>query len=352
MAGAAAGISEHCAMYPIDSVKTQMQSLDCDKGFRRGILSSLSGMVREEGLIRPFRGFSAMALGSGPAHALYFSSYEQIKTVLGSSNSIGLPSVWIQGIAGVGATICHDSLMSPAEVVKQRMQMCCSKFSSASVAIRSIYHNEGLRAFYRSFLTSLSMNIPYQVSHFWTYELFTSLLNPGGLYNPGVHFVAGALAGAVASTVTMPLDVCKTLLNTQEPAVLKRVQASQIVGLRRAAGLVYSLKGLSGFFQGLQARIVYQMPATAISWSVYEFFKQYLKSRRPDSADHFESAADYMSRSSTSSSVSGGGGGCSNEIVLSTKFKSSDNWGTLGVVPSLMASSELVLQENEFKPKT
>ena len=43
-------------------------------------------------------------------------------------------------------------------------------------------------------------------------------LNPEGLHNPNIHFLAGAVAGGVACTVTMPLDVCKTLLNTQESA--------------------------------------------------------------------------------------------------------------------------------------
>ena len=30
------------------------------------------------------------------------------------------------------------------------------------------------------------------------------------------------------------------------------------------------------FFQGLQARVLFQVPSTAICWSVYEFFKYFL----------------------------------------------------------------------------
>ena len=50
-----------------------------------------------------------------------------------------------------------------------------------------------------------------------TYSLCQKQLNPEGRHNPNVHFVAGAVAGGVACAVTMPLDVCKTLLNTQVP---------------------------------------------------------------------------------------------------------------------------------------
>lgn len=36
---------------------------------------------------------------------------------------------------------------------------------------------------------------------------------------------------------------------------------------------VYTLGGLRGFFRGMVARVIYQMPSTAISWTTYEFFK-------------------------------------------------------------------------------
>lgn len=41
-------------------------------------------------------------------------------------------------------------------------------------------------------------------------------LNKERKYNPVVHVFAGGAAGAAASAVTTPLDVMKTLLNTQE----------------------------------------------------------------------------------------------------------------------------------------
>lgn len=44
-------------------------------------------------------------------------------------------------------------------------------------------------------------------------------MNEDRKYNPAVHVVAGGAAGAVASAITTPLDVVKTLLNTQETGV-------------------------------------------------------------------------------------------------------------------------------------
>lgn len=44
-------------------------------------------------------------------------------------------------------------------------------------------------------------------------------------------------------------------------------------GLFRAVTTVYTLGGPGGFFRGMVARVLYQMPSTAISWTTYEFFK-------------------------------------------------------------------------------
>merc|ERR1719508_275364 len=128
----------------------------------------------------------------------------------------------------------------------------------------------------------LTMNIPFQATHFIVYEKMQDLTNPQGEYNPKAHLVSGAAAGALAATITMPLDVCKTLLNTQEANVLTKLNTTKVVGLFSAARTVYSFAGPMGYFQGLRARVLYQMPSTAISWSVYEFFKHYLNSRNRD----------------------------------------------------------------------
>ena len=55
-----------------------------------------------------------------------------------------------------------------------------------------------------------------QAFHFATYEAAMHWLNPEKSYNPYHHALAGAAAGGVGATVALPLDACKTLLNTQE----------------------------------------------------------------------------------------------------------------------------------------
>ena len=140
---------------------------------------------------------------------------------------------------------------------------------------------EGPAAFYRSFTTQLSMNLPFQAVHFVTYEFTQDRLNPSRKYDPLTHGISGGVAGAAAAAITMPLDVCKTLLNTQEHCS-RTNSVSYVNGMVSAFRTVYEYQGFRGYFRGLTARMLYQMPATAISWSVYEFFKFTLVGKEKD----------------------------------------------------------------------
>ncbi|PSN44197.1 Mitoferrin-2 [Blattella germanica] len=295
-AGAVAGVMEHCVMYPLDSVKTRMQNLSpSPNAAYRGVGEALFRMVKHEGVLRPVRGMSAVVMGAGPAHALYFSCYEYLKNTLTHATTryhhlayddfilmlkITNCSFALTGASGCAATLLHDAIMNPAEVVKQRLQMYNSPYNSTLDCIVKVYRAEGFRAFYRSYTTQLTMNVPFQSIHFMTYEFVQNITNMERHYNPAAHMVSGAIAGATAAAITTPLDVCKTLLNTQP-----NTGEGTGTGLIHSIRTVYKLGGASGFFRGLSARVLYQMPSTAICWSMYEFFKYMLTSRPGDQAD-------------------------------------------------------------------
>jgi len=290
VSGAVAGIMEHCVMYPVDSIKTRMQ---CLVPHKNAVYSSLFDAMRkiraDEGIFRTWRGINAVLMGAGPAHALYFSTYEGTKMLLGNRGTGGHYPLQ-NAAAGVVATLFHDGIMNPVEVVKQRMQMYNSPYSNIRQCATAIFRAEGIPAFYRSFTTSLTMNLPFQCTHFVTYEFIRETLNPAGGYDPKTHLLAGATAGGLAAAITTPLDVAKTLLNTQEERVVccleqprTEVDARRFMrGMLRALVHIYAVRGVAGFVQGMRARVVYQMPACAISWSVYEFFKQYFKMQISD----------------------------------------------------------------------
>ncbi|CAD6197212.1 unnamed protein product [Caenorhabditis auriculariae] len=283
-AGALAGAVEHCVMFPFDSVKTRMQSLcPCPETKCPTPVHSLMSIVKREGWMRPLRGMNAVAVGSMPAHALYFTVYDKMKEFL-TGNTVGHGNSLSYAASGVFATLIHDAVMNPAEVVKQRMQMAFSPYGSSLECVRCIYRREGLGAFYRSYTTQLAMNVPFQAVHFTCYEFWQQILNPEHKYDPKSHLIAGGLAGGLAAALTTPMDCVKTVLNTQQTAETVEGSAAggrrilvaaayQYRGVSDAIRTIYTQRGVGGFVCGLQARVIFQMPATALAWSVYELFK-------------------------------------------------------------------------------
>lgn len=55
------------------------------------------------------------------------------------------------------------------------------------------------------------------------------------------------------------------------------------------------MAGPLGFFKGLQARVLYSMPATAICWSTYEFFKFILSAQNHENYRSTVSHSGYSS---------------------------------------------------------
>ncbi|TNM85671.1 hypothetical protein fugu_007942 [Takifugu bimaculatus] len=265
LAGAVAGIMEHCLMYPIDCVKTRMQSLHPQPGAHyRNVTDALMQIIRTEGVWRPIRGVNVLAVGAGPAHALYFTCYEKIKFSLSDAIHPGANSHFANGkIPSISTNTLLPNYFSQDALVKQRLQMFNSPYRGVLHCMGSLFRQEGLAAFYRSYTTQLTMNVPFQALHFMTYEYLQELLNPHRQYNPSSHMLSGALAGAVAAAATTPLDA-----------------------LAKAFRAVYRMGGIPAFFKGVQARVIYQMPSTAISWSVYEFFKYILTKRQHDRRLH------------------------------------------------------------------
>ena len=278
-AGAAAGIVEHCIMYPVDCIKTRMMlQLPLTGGSYRGIIEGLRSVARHESPRNLFRGIGFVAAGAGPAHACYYTTYETFKHQLGILRG-EMDSQLNFAISGVFATLVHDTFMTPVDAVKQRLQTYQSPYRNVFHAIYGMYCREGLNAFYRSFTTQLSMNIPTQSTNFVVYETAHLFLNPDKRYNPKVHVLAGCLAGAAAAVVSTPMDVAKTLLNVQEKC-MSRQHGRPINGMVNSFTLIYRTNGISGFTRGLKARVVYLTPSTGISWSVYELFKFILGLRK------------------------------------------------------------------------
>lgn len=164
--------------------------------------------------------------------------------------------------------------MNPFDTMKQRMQLHGSVYRTVWDCARTVYRTEGLRAFYVSYPTTLTMTIPFTAIQFSAYESLQKVLNPKKNYDPTTHMISGGLAGAAAAAATTPLDVIKTLLQTRGTSTDPKIRNCN--GLVEASRIIHERNGAWGFLRGLRPRVIAAMPANAICWVCFEGFRHYL----------------------------------------------------------------------------
>ncbi|WBW73839.1 mitochondrial carrier, iron ion Mrs3 [Schizosaccharomyces osmophilus] len=271
LAGAFSGILEHSVMYPVDAIKTRMQMLNgVSRSATGNVVASAYKIGSTEGVFSLWRGISSVIMGAGPSHAIYFSVLEMFKSKFNASSDRPL----ITALAGACAITISDAFMTPFDVIKQRMQLPTTNYKSPIQCASTLFRREGVSAFYISYPTSIAMSIPYTAIQVGSYDVAMSFCNPSGIYNPVSHIISGALSGAIAASLTTPLDVVKTLLQTRGSSTIQQVKDCR--GSLNAIRVIYNFGGLSAFVKGIKPRVIVSMPATAVSWAAYEAGKEIL----------------------------------------------------------------------------
>ncbi|XP_054780034.1 uncharacterized mitochondrial carrier C8C9.12c-like isoform X1 [Prosopis cineraria] len=275
-AGSIAGSIEHMAMFPVDTLKTRMQAMTgLDPGHHGGVRRALGSILKLEGPSGLYRGIAAMGLGAGPAHAVYFSVYEICKEKFSGGNRNN-PAA--HAASGVCATIASDGVMTPMDVVKQRLQLKSSPYKGVWDCVKKVLKEEGAGALYASYRTTVVMNAPFTAVHFATYEAVKRGLTELSPVNSEedervvVHATAGAVSGVAAAAVTTPLDVVKTQLQCQGVCGCDKLCSSSIGDVIES---VIKKEGYRGLMRGCLPRMLFHAPAAAICWSSYEASKSF-----------------------------------------------------------------------------
>ncbi|KAL8093094.1 uncharacterized protein LOC141693250 [Apium graveolens] len=283
VAGSVAGSIEHMAMFPVDTLKTRMQAIGSSSSasFTAPVINlrqSLSSILKIEGLAGLYRGVAAMGIGAGPAHAVYFSVYETFKKSLLAHGNPNTSAV--HAVSGVFATVASDAVITPMDVVKQRLQLKNSPYKGVCDCVRRVLFEEGFGAFYVSYRTTVLMNAPFTAVHFATYEAAKKglmELSPDSVADDEtllVHATAGAAAGGLAAAVTTPLDVVKTRLQCQGVCGCDRFSSCSIGDVIQS---IAKKDGYGGLMRGWAPRMLFHAPAAAICWSTYEAAKSFFQ---------------------------------------------------------------------------
>lgn len=68
--------------------QTRMQVLNpSPSAVYNGVISGTYKMASGEGILSLWRGMSSVVVGAGPAHAVYFATYEAVKHIMGGNQA-------------------------------------------------------------------------------------------------------------------------------------------------------------------------------------------------------------------------------------------------------------------------
>uniref|UniRef100_A0A673TNC2 Mitochondrial S-adenosylmethionine carrier protein n=1 Tax=Suricata suricatta TaxID=37032 RepID=A0A673TNC2_SURSU len=237
VAGGIAGVSVDLILYPLDTIKTRLQS---PQGFNKA--GGFRGI---------YAGVPSAAIGSFPNAAAFFITYEYVKWFLHTDSSSYLMPVKHMLAASAGEVVAC-LIRVPSEVVKQRTQV------SASSRTFQIFSN------------ILYQEIPFSLVQFPLWESLKALWcwRQDHVVDCWQSAVCGAFAGGFAAVVTTPLDVAKTRI------MLAKAGSSTASGnVLSALHGVWRTHGLPGLFAGVFPR------TAAISLGGFIFLGAYDQTR-------------------------------------------------------------------------
>ncbi|KAG6549789.1 hypothetical protein Mapa_008770 [Marchantia paleacea] len=284
--GASASLCSKVILQPFDTSKTVLQATKELRGGYTNLAQCMVGLVRNRGFGALYTGFLASIAVSAPSSAVFAAGYEFSKTwIEKASQDTALPLLQLAPVlAAAFGNVAASVVRVPPEIIKQRVQ--AGIYRNVFEATTSVWMKEGVTGFYRGYTAMVARDIPYSALQFMTFEILKrrrlrTRLNSKQQSKPKngegmmTDMWMGAIAGAVASTLTTPLDVVKTRVMTQTLA-----GRALYPGLPATVKQIWIEEGLVGFGRGMLPRVLYKVPASAVFLVCYEAMKRILSSAR------------------------------------------------------------------------
>ncbi|KAK5990858.1 Mitochondrial thiamine pyrophosphate carrier 1 [Cladobotryum mycophilum] len=181
--------------------------------------------------------------------------------------------------AGAVAGLVSRFVVAPLDVVKIRLQLQPYSLSDPLAPLREapayrgtvatlkhILKHEGITGLWKGNVPAELMYVCYAGVQFTAYRNTTIFLQnglPARLPDAAESFIAGAVSGATATSLTYPLDLLRTRFAAQGR---RRVYTS----LRSAVGDIKRDEGFRGFYRGLGPALGQIVPFMGLFFATYE----------------------------------------------------------------------------------
>ncbi|KAI0704184.1 mitochondrial carrier [Cerioporus squamosus] len=285
LAGGIAGCVAKTVVAPLDRVKILFQASNPDfqkyAGTWSGAFRAAAQIYRENGVRGLFQGHSATLLRIFPYAAINFMTYDQAEALLmpTPASQTNLRRFTAGAISGVTSVL----FTYPLELVRVRMASPTHPGASPSLSpsSTSVFARFPILKFYRGFTVTVAGMIPYAGTSFLAWGFLRATLLPApapdahgkrkAKATPLADLSIGAVAGALAQTVSYPFEV-----------VRRRMQVGGLTRPDRwlrwgeTVRGVWAASGWRGFYVGLSIGYLKVVPMKAVSFAVWQFSRRVL----------------------------------------------------------------------------
>lgn len=307
-AGGIAGALSAFAVCPLDVAKTKLQaqggliaiqrslaktanSNGSEFAFSgqkyRGMMHTLTTIVREEGIKGLYRGVVPISVGYLPTCAIYFMVYEEAKNRIQFKQSPSLSYMASALIAGASATLATN----PIWVIKTRLitqSVNSTVYTGTLDAVCKIYRTEGIKAFYAGLGPALLglLHVGIQFPMYEKLKRFFGVNENEPILSQVPQILSASVVSKIcASSVTYPHEVVRTRVQ------IRPIQSSTstnvlVPPVRKYRGIIQTTstilreEGWRTFYSGLGTNMVRTIPASAITLLSFEIVSSSLRQRR------------------------------------------------------------------------
>lgn len=275
VAGALGSATAMSVFFPLDTARLRLQVDESRKSKSTPII--LAEISKEEGLLSLYRGWFPVISSLCCSNFVYFYTFNTLKKLMVSGRSNPSKDLLMGMISGAVNVV----LTTPMWVVNTRLKLQGAKFRNEDIqqthykgifdAFSQIIAQEGVGTLWNSMLPSLVL-VCNPAVQFMFYEAMKRKAGKGGKKISSAEiFLIGAIAKAIATTATYPLQTVQAILRFGQ---YKGDGNGGLLGSLR--NVVYLLmdrikrRGVLGLYKGLEAKLLQTVLTAALMFVVYE----------------------------------------------------------------------------------
>ncbi|XP_061567068.1 peroxisomal membrane protein PMP34 [Cololabis saira] len=277
VAGAMGSATAMSVFFPLDTAKSRLQVDEGRKSHSTPVI--LLEIAKEEGVLSLYRGWFPVISSLFCSNFVYFYTFNALKKV--AASGAGKPRPGKDLLMGIVAGAVNVILTTPMWVVNTRLKLQGVKFRNEDLhqtryrgifdAFSQIIANEGVGTLWSSTLPSLILVLNPAVQ-FMFYEAMKRKAGKGGRKISSAEiFLIGAVAKAIATTATYPLQTVQAILRFGQ---YKGDGRGSVLG---SLSSIFSLfmdrikkHGILGLYKGLEAKLLQTVLTAALMFVIYE----------------------------------------------------------------------------------